>query len=352
MFQPFEDLWSSPNLSIFLAIGCLWTTWPTNQFVELVFWTICAHRKTWQVLRRSSCGKWKQKSKFILSCFLKKYVSDPKGVEVKEREPEKEDGTHILHMSNWYCGGQKKRSKETHAHWDWLGWAIWKHWCWVNLCTPRKGASSCAFCWGFHIKKTPPIGRKACALDGIKKHSTPFEQSCLMFQCSPQGQPPEPMWFHRSFRYHLDSFKQVQDSNKILIIWDYMRLSWHLKLVCFEVAKLEPLVRSAIGVQLSRCTALWAPGPMSGNNGIIGMDRALENLERNVLSVPTQASNIIKYHQISSNIIKYHQISSNIIKYHQISSNIIKYHQISSNIIKKSSNIIKYHQKIIKYHQT
>ena len=163
-------------------------------------------------------GKWKQKSTFILSCFLKKYVSDPSG-EVKEREPEKEEGTPILHMSNWYCGGQKKRSKETHAHWLtgvsnmktlMLGQFI--------LCTPRKGASSCAFCWGFHIKKTPPIGRKACALDGIKKHSTPFEHSCLMFQCSPQGQPPEPMWFHRSFRYHLDSFKQVQDSNKF---WSY-----------------------------------------------------------------------------------------------------------------------------------
>lgn len=114
-------LWRSlkqpQNLSIFLAIGCLWTTWPTNQFVELVFWTICAHRKTWQVLRRSSSGQWKQKSTFILSCFLKKYVSDPSGVEVKEREPEKEEGTPILHMSNWYCGGQKKRSKETHAHW-------------------------------------------------------------------------------------------------------------------------------------------------------------------------------------------------------------------------------------------
>jgi len=91
---------------------------------------------------------------------------------------------------------------------------------------------------------------------------------------------------------------------------DHMRLSWHLKLVCFEVAKLEPLVRSAIGVQLSRCTALWAPGPMSGNNGIIGMDRALENLERNVISVPTQASNIIKYHQISSNIIKHNEVIS------------------------------------------
>lgn len=220
MFQPFEDLWSSPKPFHFPGHWLL-VNYVTNKPIRGI--GVLNHLRSQENLAGLEkilfwpveSGNRNQRSSLA---FLKKYVSDPSG-EVKEREPEKEEGTPILHMSNWYCGGQKKRSKETHAHWLtgvsnmktlMLGQFI--------LCTPRKGASSCAFCWGFHIKKTPPIGRKACALDGIKKHSTPFEHSCLMFQCSPQGQPPEPMWFHRSFRYHLDSFKQVQDSNKF---WSY-----------------------------------------------------------------------------------------------------------------------------------